>query len=98
MKIKLEREQKTELIANGVVFLVGLFLYCREGVNKYHAYYLKQILWSTQDKEWKLQLGEQIFDVDTGASYLVRADPYGYKKCDCSFLCEGYTRKDFSWT
>ena len=96
MKIKIEREEKLDLAINGIVYLVGSLYYVKEGENRNHAYILKKII---RRKEWILDFGNGIeYDADIGDYHLdKRPDRKSFRKCDCSFICEGYVLKEFTW-
>jgi hypothetical protein len=94
-KIKIEREDKLDLVIGGKVFIKGVFYRITNGENTNHAYHLDRIF--KHDDNWVLKLGDIIFDVEVRFTDLEEVQIEDYRKCDCSFLCEGYIPKNFTW-
>lgn len=94
-KIKIEKVNKEDLVVNGKVYKKGWFYHVTSGDNIHHAYYLKSIY--KVDKDWMLRLGEQVYDAETATMFLEISHPFNYRKCECSFTCDGYVLRDWKW-
>ncbi len=95
MKLKIEREDKEDLIVNGKVFKKGILYHVINGDNQNHAYILKRI--HQVDGNWMLRLGEHDFDAELRLNDLEASHEINFRKCECSFLCEGFVLKGFKW-
>lgn len=94
-KIKLEREDKLDLVVNGFVFKKGALYHFVKGELANHAYYLKKILY--EDNDWVLLLGEHKYDTHLAVQEAQESHPMNFRKCECSFACEGFVLKNFQW-
>lgn len=95
MKIKIEREDKLDLVVNGIVFKKGSLYHVIDGDDRNHAYYLTKI-WK-DGRDWMLRLGEHDYDAEIRCKDLQESHPMNFRKCECNFLCEGYVLKSFTW-
>lgn len=94
-KIRIEREDKLDVVVNGKVFFKDSLYHVNEGDDKHHAYYLKRIY--KEGRDWMLKMGEHDYDAEIRCNDLEKVHPMNYRKCECSFTCEGYVLKDWSW-
>lgn len=95
MKIKIEREDKTDLVVAGKVFVKGRLYRVTAGEDQNHAYHLKHIY--KEGRDWMLRMGEQSYDAEIRYQDLEETSIADCRKCDCSFTCEGYVMKNFTW-
>ena len=95
MKIKIEREEKLDVAINGKVFFKGTLYHVIDGEDRNHAYYLTKIY--KVGRDWMLRLGEHDYDAEIRCNDLEASHPMNFRKCECSFLCEGYVLKSFTW-
>lgn len=94
-KIKLEREDKLDVIIDGRVLKKDTLYHVIAGDNQNHAYYIKKIY--KVGRDWMLKMGEHDYDAEIRARDLEEVHPMSFRKCECYFLCEGYVPKTFSW-
>ena len=94
-KIKIEREEKLDVIVNGSVYKVGSLYHVIAGEDRNHAYIVTQIYKIGRD--WMLKLGEYDYDIEIRGADLQVSDMMNFKVCDCNFLCQGYILKSFNW-
>lgn len=94
-KIKLEREEKLDVIVGGRVYKVGALYRVIAGEDRNHAYIVKQIY--KVGRDWMLKLGERDYDIEIRGQDLEPSDMINFDKCQCAFTCEGYILKGFQW-
>lgn len=94
-KIKLEREEKLDVVVAGRVYKVGTLYHVIAGDDRNHAYIVKKIY--KVGRDWMLKLGEHDYDIEIRGNDLEPSDMMNFKICDCSFACEGYILKSFNW-
>lgn len=94
-KLKIEREDKLDLVINGKVFLKDTLYHVIAGDDIHHAYYLTKIY--KDGRDWMLRLGEHDYDAEIRFNDLEASHPMSFRKCECSFTCEGYVLKGFTW-
>lgn len=91
MKLKIEHEDKLDVVVAGKVFKKGALYRVTAGDDAGHAYYLKKIY--KDGRDWMLRLGEHDYDAEIRYHELEESDPARYRPCECNFLCEGFVLK-----
>lgn len=94
-KIKLERENKLDVVVAGRVYKVGTLYHVISGEDRNHAYIVSKIY--KVGRDWMLKIGEHDYDIEIRGIDLEPSDMMNFKICECSFLCEGYIHRNFSW-
>jgi len=94
-KIKIEREEKLDVIVGNRVYKVGTLYHVVNGDDRNHAYILKRIY--KVGRDWMLALGEHNYDAEIRGNDLEASDMRNFRKCECSFLCQGFILKNFKW-
>jgi hypothetical protein len=93
--IKIDREEKLDVVVNGRVFIVDALYHVISGEDRNHAYILKKIY--KVGRDWMLRLGDRDYDAEIRCADLEASYPDNFRKCECNFLCEGYVLKNFLW-
>lgn len=94
-KIKLEREEKLDVVVAGRVYKVGTLYHVISGDDRNHAYVVSKIY--KVGRDWMLKLGEHDYDIEIRGQDLEASDMMNFQKCQCAFTCEGYILKTFQW-
>lgn len=92
MKIKLEREEIPYIKAGNKILKVGVLYLLPDDP---HAFVLTKI-YQGLGREWMFKIGDRVLNF-TEAAKLEEWDLSYLRRCDCSFVCEGYILKTWTW-